>query len=246
MFSAALIERHPLLRLGLLRVLRAIDDIDEVVSYDPGSFEAESPHPAQVNILLFSQSRDLGADKALLARLSEWMPPHHILLLQEHPGVPLIPHPALDGCIQKTASPELISAAVRLVLAGGKCFPAEHECAGPSPQAPQGGAGAGLPLPPARLLERPQPLAVVSGARALNITPRQFEILVFLARGLSLKKVSQVLNISVATVKSHASGMYRRLNVQNKQQAIHEVLQRGVNLHDPIGPQGKGHPDWSD
>jgi len=243
MFSAALIERHPLLRLGLLRVLRSIDDIGEVVSYDPGSFEADSPHPAQVNILLFSQSPDLGADRALLTRLSEWMPPHHILLLQEQPGAPIIAHPALDGCIQKTASPELISAAVKLVLAGGKCFPAGHEC---SARAAGGIQSRPSPLPSPSMLDRPQPLAVVSGARALNITPRQFEILVFLARGLSLKKVSQALNISVATVKSHASGMYRRLNVQNKQQAIHEVLQRGVNLHEPIGPQSGSRQDWSD
>jgi len=73
-------------------------------------------------------------------------------------------------------------------------------------------------------------MAIAAGARKLGITPRQFEVLMLLARGLSLKKVGRVLNISVATVKSHASATYRRLDARNKQQAIHEAIRRGADL----------------
>jgi DNA-binding NarL/FixJ family response regulator len=51
-------------------------------------------------------------------------------------------------------------------------------------------------------------------AEMLQITPRQYEVLVLLARGYPIKTVSRMLNISVATVKSHACTLYQRLKVR--------------------------------
>lgn len=67
-------------------------------------------------------------------------------------------------------------------------------------------------------------------AEMLQITPRQYEVLVLLARGHPIKTVSRMLNISVATVKSHACTLYQRLKVRNKGEAVYTALQRGAKL----------------
>ena len=57
-----------------------------------------------------------------------------------------------------------------------------------------------------------------------------------LARGYPIKTVSRVLNISVATAKTHACTLYQRLQVRNKGEAVYVALQRGATLNWP-GPQ---------
>lgn len=91
----------------------------------------------------------------------------------------------------------------------------------------------GLPLSgSARPVEEPHAEAEPSydEAEMLKITPRQYEVLVLLARGYPIKTVSRMLNISVATVKSHACTLYQRLKVRNKGEAVYAALQRGATL----------------
>jgi|HigsolmetaAR206D_1030411.scaffolds.fasta_scaffold04340_3 Response regulator containing a CheY-like receiver domain and an HTH DNA-binding domain len=233
MIAAALIERHPLLRLGLFRVLRTIEGLDDVIAMAPSELADHVP-AREVELLLLGLTGEPQADRQLLEHALAKLPSRHVLLLQEPVRAPALCHPAVDGCIEKTATPELIGAAVRLILAGGKCFPPAADCpyAAVAPagtdDAENGNAlrnGSARELP-----QRPRAMAIAAGARKLGITPRQFEVLMLLARGLSLKKVGRVLNISVATVKSHASATYRRLDARNKQQAIHEAIRRGADL----------------
>ena len=63
------------------------------------------------------------------------------------------------------------------------------------------------------------------------------EVLVLLARGYPIKTVSRMLNISVATAKTHACTLYQRLHVKNKGEAVYAALQRGATLewHEPNG-----------
>ncbi|MOA42522.1 hypothetical protein D3C78_1645760 [compost metagenome] len=60
-------------------------------------------------------------------------------------------------------------------------------------------------------------------------------MLVLLARGYPIKTVSRMLNISVATAKTHACTLYQRLHVKNKGEAVYAALQRGATLewHEP-------------
>ncbi len=59
-------------------------------------------------------------------------------------------------------------------------------------------------------------MPITAGAQLLKITPRQYEVLVLLSRGYPIKTVSRMLNISVATAKTHACTLYQRLQVKNK------------------------------
>jgi DNA-binding NarL/FixJ family response regulator len=76
----------------------------------------------------------------------------------------------------------------------------------------------------------PEPETPSTGSHLLKITERQYEVLVLLARGYPIKTVSRLLNISVATAKTHACTLYQRLHVRNKGEAVYVALQRGAKL----------------
>ncbi|HET8598150.1 MAG TPA: LuxR C-terminal-related transcriptional regulator [Castellaniella sp.] len=76
-------------------------------------------------------------------------------------------------------------------------------------------------------------------ADLLRLTPRQYEVLVLLARGYPIKKISRELNISVATTKTHTEALYQRLSVNSRNAAVYAAVSRGATLgwHDPHNPR---------
>ena len=55
------------------------------------------------------------------------------------------------------------------------------------------------------------------------ITIREKEVLNFLARGMTYKGISEKMEVSPETVKKHLKNIYRKLNVQNKIEALNRV-----------------------
>ncbi|MFC4296541.1 response regulator transcription factor [Castellaniella hirudinis] len=93
----------------------------------------------------------------------------------------------------------------------------------PAPPTPQAGA------------QTLTPELVSREAAMLHLTHRQYEVLVLLAKGYPLKKISRELNISVATAKTHAEALYQRLAVNSRNAAVYAAVSRGATLgwHDP-------------
>lgn len=67
-------------------------------------------------------------------------------------------------------------------------------------------------------------------SRMLGLTPRQYEVLMLLARGYPMKTVGRTLNISVATAKAHTETLYQRLDVHNRNAAVYAAVSRGATL----------------
>jgi DNA-binding NarL/FixJ family response regulator len=65
------------------------------------------------------------------------------------------------------------------------------------------------------------------GAR-LGLTQRESEVLELMVRGLSNRAIGQRLFIGEETVKSHARGVYRKLEVSDRAQAIATALREGI------------------
>lgn len=59
-----------------------------------------------------------------------------------------------------------------------------------------------------------------SALEASGLSPREYEILLLIAKGHSNKEIAEQLFISVTTVKSHASNIYEKLEVKRRAQAI--------------------------
>jgi DNA-binding NarL/FixJ family response regulator len=65
------------------------------------------------------------------------------------------------------------------------------------------------------------------GAR-LGLTQRESEVLELMVRGLSNRAIGQRLFIGEETVKTHARGVYRKLEVSDRAQAIATALREGI------------------
>ena len=67
-----------------------------------------------------------------------------------------------------------------------------------------------------------------SMAEATLLTRRELEILQLMQEGLSNKDVASTLNISMHTVKRHASNIYEKLKVNGRQEAIFRAREMGI------------------
>jgi len=62
----------------------------------------------------------------------------------------------------------------------------------------------------------------------VGLTQRESEVLGLMVRGLSNRAVAQRLYIGEETVKTHTQGIYRKLEVQDRAQAIATALREGI------------------
>lgn len=62
----------------------------------------------------------------------------------------------------------------------------------------------------------------------MPLTPREKEVLSYLASGASNKDIADALGVQVVTVKLHVRGICRKLNVKNRTQAALKAGGMGV------------------
>jgi DNA-binding NarL/FixJ family response regulator len=61
---------------------------------------------------------------------------------------------------------------------------------------------------------------------AVALTPKETEVLDYLAKGYLYKEIADVLNISYGTVHTHIEHIYEKLHVRSRSQAIAKYLAR--------------------
>jgi|SRR5579863_3246808 len=145
-------------------------------------------------------------------------------LIRRHPQLPVIvlsssedPHDvrralALGalGYLPKSASPETILSALRLVLSGNIYVPPLLLQSMPA-SGMAGTANAGLRT-----------------CAGFHLTERQLGVLKLLCSGLSNKEICCQLGLSEKTVKAHVSGIFKAMNVVNRTQAALAARQAGL------------------
>lgn len=74
------------------------------------------------------------------------------------------------------------------------------------------------------------------------LTPREREILTLAAQGLNSQGIADRLFLSVSTVKTHLRGLYRKLDVSDRTQAVLVGIQRGLIDGRHLLPGGEFEP----
>ncbi|GAB2906556.1 response regulator transcription factor [Paralcaligenes ginsengisoli] len=277
MATVIVVEPHQPARMRILQLLETMAPAIQCEGADYSRLFQNVPALNRVDLVLLSVPGQYERMVDLVAAARGGFAPHRILLLSDTPTLPYSLHDQpsiLAGYIPKDSSPDMMKAAITLVLAGGKCFqtadgsslastapaavlPADstprrrwydkldtqaaratdaamslsgfaHDARMPGPVPEMADPGPDLPLP-----EEHDPLCpslVNTEAALLNITPRQYEVLVLLARGYPMKTVGRQLNISVATAKAHTETLYQRLDVHNRNAAVYAAVSRGATL----------------
>jgi DNA-binding NarL/FixJ family response regulator len=79
-------------------------------------------------------------------------------------------------------------------------------------------------------------------AAALDLSPRQMEVLRLLIEGKSNKLICRELDLSESTVKTHLLAIFRRLGVNSRTQAVLVAAQLGLRLPHRANPGGASTP----
>lgn len=154
---------------------------------------------------------------SILAELRELYPAIAVVVLSGLQD-PTYVMKALDlgalGYIPKSADPDVMLNALRLVHSGGIYIP---------PQILGHDEFVGVPKQP---VDVPSPVQFVE----LGLTDRQLEVLALLMQGKSNKNICRSLNLAEATVKNHVTGILKALNVSNRTEAVIAASQMGFKI----------------
>jgi two-component system nitrate/nitrite response regulator NarL len=100
------------------------------------------------------------------------------------------------GFLPKTLEGSVFASALGTILAGGTYLPTEYLATGPQ--------NSGKRAP---------------GVKKSDFTPREYEVLVRLARGASNKEIARELGLQEVTVKLHLTRIFAKMGVRNRSQA---------------------------
>lgn len=234
------IEPHPLLRLGILQLMSELSAQPNIDGADYPLLGQSPSARREYDLALLSVSGldDMAGLIGLV--IGQYSPKAILLLFEQHEDMSNIdssPYPLVAGHVTKHAPAEVLKASAKLILAGGTCFPS-HSGGVRQPAGPRQAAmrAALLPVCMRADIQVPKNCDVTvekniqPECKMLGLTPRQYEVLVLLARGYPMKLVSRTLSISLATAKAHTEALYQRLNVHNRNAAVYAAVSRGATL----------------
>lgn len=200
-------DDHALLRTGLIHLLRQLHgDLTAFEAADAAAaLDAVHAHP-DLDLILLDLFIPGANGFELLTQVCRFATgtPVVVLSSSEERGHM---RKALDcgavGFIPKSAVPEVMLSALRLVLEGGEYVPPD-------------------------LLEGPSYTA--SQANAALLTARQRDVLRLVGQGQSNKQIARVLNLSENTVKIHVASILRSLGAANRTEAVMLARQQGFDF----------------
>ena len=201
--QALVIDDHPLYRGALANLAHAFfgeTGVVEVTTAETGLQRGGSMESLRL-VLLDFRLPGLGGAEAVLA-FRRRFPNTAIVVVsasEDRRERDAAVRAGADAFLSKACSMEVLSDALRTVLAGGK----------PDPKWSLGAA----------TLDRAVPA---------DLTSRQLEVLDLLCQGLSNKEISLRLNLAVITVKMHVSSVFRALGVLNRTQAVLAARRLGL------------------
>ena len=73
-----------------------------------------------------------------------------------------------------------------------------------------------------------------------SLTPHQFRVLMMLGEGLLNKQIAYQLGVSEATIKAHVTAILRKMDVNNRTQAVLAVQQLNINSPTSLGEHASG------
>lgn len=173
MTRVVVVEPNELLRLGILQTLQNMAFDFEASGMDYADLLGDPSDLQKTDLMLLSVPDAYPRMVELVEAAQTACEPQRILLMSNAPAIPLaaghLPS-ALAGYISVDSSPEVLAAAITLVLAGGKCFP-YPDGRPPGTEWVSAGLKAGE-TPRRRWYDKAQPGAVVTdshGSKPVNL-----------------------------------------------------------------------------
>ena len=211
MIRVLIADDHTIVRDGLRHLLGAAGDIDVLAEARNGQEVMEHVRSAVFDVLLTDMSMPGKSGIELIRQVHAERPKLRILVLSMHEehqyAVRAIRAGAAGYLTKESATAQLVEA-IRKVAAGGAFISAEV--------AQQLALGA---MPNA------------TGPLHETLSDREFQILLLIARGVSISDIAQQLFLSVKTVSTHKSNILHKMQMTTQTELIryaisHRLLQQ--------------------
>lgn len=216
-----LVDDHHLFRQGLkflLADLQAGIEFAEAATLTGALAQAGADAPELVLVDLHMPGED---SMGVLAAIRSAFDASMVVVLssEDNPGVILRAIDAgASGYVPKSSTPQVLIAALRLVMAGGIYIPP-----------PALRAFAVPALAPA-----PAPARPAAPRECESLSGRQMEVLLKAVQGKANKVIARELQLSEGTVKAHLSAAFRALGVQNRTEAVFAAARMGLQEGVPL------------
>lgn len=195
-----IVDDHPLVRVGMATVISQQSDMTLVAETDSGhqALELYRRHQPDLTLMDMRLHGDSGAQ--VTGTIVAEFPDARVLMISNYEGDEDIRQALAAGAkgyLFKSIVEDELVDAIREIHAGRSYMP--KSVAG-------------------RLQEH---------ETIGRLTRREEEMLELLSKGLNNREIGQVLGIAEDTVKTHLKGLFRKLEVSNRAEAVREAMQRG-------------------
>ncbi|NQY03479.1 MAG: response regulator transcription factor [Halieaceae bacterium] len=204
-----LVDDHALFRQGLRFLLDDMDDrlsFQEADGLDAAVSAVRSSSGFDLVLMDFHMPGTSGLDA--LGQFLRAAPGSPVIVLSGEEDPSLI-RQAIDagasGFVPKSASPEVLIAALKLILAGGVYLPPSVLLSGSPGESPERG-----------------------GEKADLLSERQTSVLLLAVQGKANKVIASELGIAEGTVKAHLSSAFKVLGVRNRTEALIAAAKFGL------------------
>lgn len=208
-------DDHPLFRQALRQTLAmALPDVEWLEAESAEQLDALLEHAADsVDLLLLDLQLPGAHGFSTLIHVRNHYPALPVVIISAHDeaeNIRIAMQCGASGFIPKSQPAEQLQSAVKAVLLGERW------------------------VPDLSVLEQQANSPEVAEQLA-SLTPQQYKILMMFAEGMLNKQIAYELEVSEATVKAHATAIFRKLGVKNRTQAV--IALAAVELEQkPLGP----------
>ena len=202
-------DDHPLYREALISALRPLFENVDIIQSDnlDSTLQALQQNSDFDLVLLDLNMPDCDSFYGLI-RVSQDFPKVPVVVISASDSADVVSKVmslGAKGFIPKATATQTIADALKQIMDGNKWLPEGMQTS----------------------IEQDTP--VIDIAKLVGeLTPKQFQALKLLQNGLLNKQIAFDLNITEATVKAHISAVFRKLNVNNRTQAV--VLLKNLDI----------------
>jgi len=204
-----LVDDHPFVREGIRSFLSDLPEYKVVGEASTGEEAVRLAEQLQPDFVLLDINMPGVTGLEVVTHLRRLVPKTKILILTVHNSREYVLHVARSGAhgyLLKEAPPEELLQALRSIGTGQRYYS----------QTVSG-----------YVLDDYENKTTGRRPDARGLTPREVEVLIQSARGLSVKEISEALNITAATVQTYRARLMEKLEVHNLAGLVKYAVQKG-------------------
>lgn len=209
--TVMVVDDHPLLREGLIKILSLDDSIQVVGEAGDGETGINMAETLCPQVVLMDINLPKMNGIIACKKIKENLPETQVIVLtvcEDERQILEVVRAGANGYLLKDVEPKMLLQSIKDAVEGKA--PLDPKIAG-------------------TLLNQFGRMSnVLDGGENPSLTEREREIIVLMAKGTTNRQIAETLFISEKTVKNHVTNIFRKLDVGDRTEAVVEAMKRQI------------------